>query len=166
MSDDGLDDRPTERWWQARRLNSAVLALAPTLMRLRSTGVVALRLEDTREPWELLADGRSALRNISRGSFTVGSFVFEEQETRGSAARGGERVAVLLQNYAWTYTQTPTVDLGGGRTPMEVDQHSGELVPVADEILGLPGLQVGLVAGGGRLFVLGAAYRAFAIKRS
>ena len=40
---------------------------------------------------------------------------------------------------------------------MEVDQHSGELVPVADEILGLPGLQVGLVAGGGRLFVLDAA---------
>eukprot|EP01052_Picozoa_sp_SAG31_P000591 SAG31_NODE_17_length_35773_cov_25.999271_16_plen_90_part_00 len=50
VSDDTLDDRPTERWWQAKRLNSAVLALGPILMRLRSTSVVALRLADQGEP--------------------------------------------------------------------------------------------------------------------
>ena len=50
VSDDTLDNYPTERWWQAQRLNSAVLALGPTLMQLRSTSVVALRLSDEGEP--------------------------------------------------------------------------------------------------------------------
>ena len=79
-------------------------------------------------PEDLLAAGHSVIKNISRGSFTIGSFVFED----------GRGKAVLLQNYAWTYTQTPTVDFGlpiaaatPGRdapaVPMEVDQHSGTL---------------------------------------
>eukprot|EP01052_Picozoa_sp_SAG31_P000590 SAG31_NODE_17_length_35773_cov_25.999271_15_plen_90_part_00 len=72
-------------------------------------------------PGDLLAAGHSAIRNISRGSFTVGSFEFED----------GRGKAVLLQNYAWTHTQTPTVDFGlppaaaPNKGPMEVDQHSG-----------------------------------------
>ena len=39
----------------------------------------------------------------------------------------------------------------------QVDQRTGALVVVEDEILGLNGTQVGLLAGGGRLFVLGAS---------
>ena len=49
VSDDNLDDRPTERWWTAQRLNTAVLAIAPTLMQLRSTSVVGLRDDDVGE---------------------------------------------------------------------------------------------------------------------
>ena len=38
----------------------------------------------------------------------------------------------------------------------QVDQRTGGLVAVEDEILGLSGTQIGLLAGGGRLLVLGA----------
>ena len=38
----------------------------------------------------------------------------------------------------------------------QVDQRMGGLVAVEDEILGLSGTQIGLLAGGGRLLVLGA----------
>jgi hypothetical protein len=153
VSDDGTDDRPTEHWWQAQRINGAVRALGPTLMRARSTGVVALRLDDGPEPAQLLAAQRSTLHNISRGSFTVGSFALEE----GLGGVGAFSTAVLLANYAWTYTQTPTIDFGPSVEALEVDQHSGGTRPIVDAIRGLPGLQVGLLAGGGRLFVLRAS---------
>ena len=84
VRDDGLADHVTEHWYQARRINSvshlrpstqttpavcllpsrcaqqqqcaqAVLALGPTLMKLRSTGVVGLRYEEHAQPWRQLA---------------------------------------------------------------------------------------------------------------
>jgi len=98
----------------------AVLALGPTLMKLRSASVVGLRYEAHAKPWTQLAAGQSALRNISRGSYTVGSFVFETDGAAGRGCSGGARRAVLLANYDWTNTQTPTVDFGSDCHALEV----------------------------------------------
>jgi hypothetical protein len=62
-------DRPTEHYYQAQRQNSAVMALAPTLMRLRSTSTILLRETDTKwddEGHPVLRDAGCSLRNISR----------------------------------------------------------------------------------------------------
>ena len=78
---------------------------------------------DQNEAFGPCTAGQSALRNISRGSYTVGSFVFEADDG-GTVAAGrgcaGVRRAVLLTNYDWANTQTPTVDFGQDCRVMEV----------------------------------------------
>ena len=150
-------------WLQARRLNSAVLALAPTLMQLRSTAALVLRQTDTQ--WddqghhELRAAG-CGLRNISRGDFIVGCFTRSKPAAAG-AARWTR--AVVVANFDHADTQWPTVGLDGAHHPvgphhltgvLEVNPHTGHEEALVDEVAGLPGMQLGLLAGGRRLLLL------------
>jgi hypothetical protein len=62
----------------------------------------------------------------------------------------------MVANFYADATQWPTiqvdVDIG---TVMEIDQRSGLAVPLVDEVAGLPGMQLGLLAGGRRLLLMG-----------
>ena len=77
VADDSLSAKPTEHWYQARRLNSAVLAMASTLMSMRSVAALLLLRPSTTDallgakeiavagPASVaLAHGGCALRNI------------------------------------------------------------------------------------------------------
>lgn len=154
VSGDGDADRPTEHYYQAQRLNAAVMALAPTLMSLRSVAAIVLRATDTKwddEGHPVLRDSGCSLRNISRADVVVGCFV------RSPPVSGWSR-AVMLSNYYADATQWPTIQLDVNvSTVMELDQRSGLAVPLVDEVAGLPGMQLGLLAGGRRLLLMGGA---------
>jgi hypothetical protein len=173
VRDDGPADHPTEHWYQARRLNTAVKALAPTLMALRSIKTLVLRETDTQHSggYAALQGSGCGLRNISTGDFIIGCFIREDgpPPTPPSSPDAGARSvsssswsrAVLIANFEFAFTQWPTVDFGGGDDPvagltavLEVDQHSGLALPLEDEVAGLPGVQLGLLAGGRRLLLL------------
>jgi hypothetical protein len=133
------DGRPTRHYDQVRRINARLRHLGPALMQLQSTAVVRIRPADP--PGPLLAG--TPLRDLSEGDYLVGCF-----------RRGDGRRAVLLNNYRDAYTAWPTVVFDGeaGRF-QEVDQQTGGFIPVRDDSPDMPGLQVSLDAGEGRLFV-------------
>jgi len=142
------DGSRTRHWYQARRINARIKNLGPTLMKLCSTGVYHVKPGD--DPAEVL-DG-TPIRAISRAEvdppndYLVGVFRHED----------GRR-AILLNNYRFAYTAWPTVEFD---VPIalvqEVDQQTGQAVPVYDDSPEMPGLQVSLDASEGRLFLLPA----------
>ena len=151
VSDDGAADHVTEHWYQARRLNSAVLALAPTLMQLRSTAALVLRQSDTQwddEGHPVLRAAGCGLVNISRGDFIVGCFARSKPATGARWTR-----AVVVANFDHADTQWPTVAFDSPGA-LEVNAHTGQEEPLVDEVAGLPGMQLGLLAGGRRLLLL------------
>ena len=108
VRDDGPADHPTEHWYQARRLNTAVMALAPTLMKLRSTKTLVLRETDARHGggYTALQGSGCGLRNISTGDFIIGCFVREDGPSSPLGAAGGSwSRAVLIANYEFGFTQ-------------------------------------------------------------
>lgn len=144
----GRDGRRTRHYNEAKRLNSELEHLGPTLMALTSTRT--LRVGPTDDPATVLVGG--PIRNLSgaaddpKPDYLVGEFVH----------RDGRR-AVLLQNYRFAYSAWPTVefDAAPGEV-LEVDKASGRSEPVHDASPDLAGLQVSLDAGEGRLFLLPA----------
>lgn len=143
------DDRRTDHYYQARRLNEQLRNLGPTLMKLTSTGVYRVTPED--DPEEALAG--SPIVNITRDGvdpphdYLVGAFQHED----------GRR-AVLLNNYRFAFTAWPTVTFDvPTEQVLEVDPWTGAERPVIDDSPGMDGLQLSLLDGGGRLFLLPAA---------
>ena len=142
------DGSRTRHWYQARRINAHIKSLGPTLMKLCSTGVYRVKPGD--DPAEVL-DG-TPIRAIRRAEvdptndYLVGVFRHED----------GRR-AILLNNYRFAYTAWPTVEFD---VPValvqEVDQQTGQAVPVYDDSPEMPGLQVSLDASEGKLFLLPA----------
>ena len=62
---------------------------------------------------------------------------------------------MLLNNYRFAYTAWPTVVFdANSATVTEVDQKTGQEVPVIDDSPAIEGLQLSLDSGGGRLFIL------------
>jgi len=65
------------------------------------------------------------------------------------------RRAVLLNNYRFAFTAWPTVTFDApAEQVLEVDRWTGEERPVIDDSPGMDGLQLSLLDGGGRLFLL------------
>ena len=61
----------------------------------------------------------------------------------------------MIANFDIDATEWPTIELDVPvSNVLEVDQHTGLSVPVVDEVVGLPGVQIGLLAGGRRLLLL------------
>ena len=143
------DDRRTSKWYAARRLNEQLLHLGPTLMQLTSAGVY--RVTPECDPAQVLAG--SPVRNLSREKvdpphdYLVGAFTHAD----------GRR-AVMLMNYRFAYSAWPTVEFDA---PLEevrqIDPWSGEEVPVIDESPAMPGVQVSLQDGEGKLYLLPTA---------
>lgn len=141
----------TRHYDQARRINAQLKKLGPTLMQLTSTAVVKLSTADSPPNLE-----GTHIRGIQRvagdphGEFIIGGFTHAD----------GRR-AVMIVNHSYMYTAWPTVEFAaapgsGSASVMEVDRDSGEIVAAVDASPELPGLQISLDAGDGRLFILPA----------
>ncbi len=140
------DDVPTHHYAQAKRINSTVANLGRTLMRCTSTGVLRVRPEDV--PGKVLSGAPIVdLRRASvdpPGDYLVGTFRHED----------GRRAARLM-NYRTTHTAWPTVVFDAPDALVrEVDPVTGRENPVRDESPKMAGIQIPLLDGGARLFLL------------
>ena len=136
------EGRKTRHYDQAKRLNAAVKAMGPTLMKLTSQGVV--HLAPGADAALLATTPLKSLAPSPKGDYLIGTFKHAD----------GRR-AVLLNNYDYCFTSWPTVEFGADLAQVrEVDQATGQEVPVVDDSPDMPGLQLSLDAGGGRLFLL------------
>lgn len=140
------DDQPTRHYEQAQRLNAELKKLGPTLMNLVSTGVYRIQPTDT--PAEVLKG--SGLLDLTRDpvdpppDYLIGSF-----------RHADGRRAVLLMNYRFAFSAWPTVVFDAPIDQVrELDKRTGRELPLRDESPDLPGLQVSLADGEGRLFLL------------
>lgn len=133
------DGTRTRHYEEAQRINANVKHLGPTLMKLTSAAVFRIGKSNPAP----LPDG-SPLRSLSPGQFIVGTFNHQD----------GRR-AVLLVNDDIAYSAWPTVEFAADpHLVTEIDQKTGKEMPVADASPDLPGLQISLDAGEGRLFLL------------
>ena len=140
------DGRRTRHYDQAKRINFAVKNLGPTLMKLTSTGVRRVA------PFEDIAkalDG-TPIKTLSRVpadpplDLLLGTFKHED----------GRR-AVMLNNYSYTFTTWPTVTFDVPHEKVvEVDPQTGQEIPLYDDSPDMPGLQLPLDSGEGRLFLM------------
>jgi hypothetical protein len=132
----------TRHYDEAKRINAAIRNLGPALMKLTSVRIIRLKPQDETGP--VLKD--SPIRSISAGDYLIGVF----KHTDG-------RRAVLLNNYHFAYTAWPTVTFDGEPSQViEVRPTNGKESPVEDDSPDMPGLQISLDAGQGRLFLLPA----------
>lgn len=132
----------TRHYDQAKRINAGIKNLGPTLMQLTSVSVIRAKAgEDAAKA----LDG-SPIKSITAGDYLIGVFKHSD----------GRR-AVLLNNYDPNYGIWPTVkfDLPDDKV-VEVDALDGKEKPVRDDSPDMPGLQISLDSGEGRLFLLPA----------
>lgn len=140
------DGQRTRHWEQARQINAGVKNLGPTLMKLTSTDV--RRVTPECAPAEALKD--TPIRNITRDPVDPPNDYLE-----GVFRHEDGRRAVMLTNYRFAYTAWPTVEFDVLLEQVkEVDKASGKEVAVRDDSPEMPGLQVSLDAGEGRLFLM------------
>ncbi len=134
------DGRKTRHYEQAKRVNSDIKKLGPTLMSLTSIGIYRVSLD--KNPDDVLKD--TPITSLTQGDYLVGLFKHAD----------GRR-AVLLNNYSITYTAWPTVAFS---VPVEqvreVCKKTGKEIAVVDDSPAMKGLQISLDSGEGRLFLL------------
>jgi hypothetical protein len=144
-------DRKTRHYDQARRINAELKNLGPTLMQLTSTRVTHVQRPEKGQTtdWHTSETG-AVVRKVS-GWPSVDCLLGEFRHTDG-------RRAVLLANYDFAYTSWPTVEFDTpAETVKEVDKVTGKEVPLVDDSPNIPGIQLSLDAGDGRLFLLPSA---------
>lgn len=134
------DGRPTRHYGEACRLNARVKNLGPTLMRMTTSAVYRVRPGE--KAAEQLKD--APVRALDDGDWLIGVFRHEDGRT-----------GVLLNNYRYAFTAWPTVTFAADSAGIvEVDQQTGREVPLLDDSPDMPGVQLSLDAGGGRLFLI------------
>jgi hypothetical protein len=137
------DGRRTRHYDEARRINAALKNLGPTLMKLTNTGVCRV---GHKEGFAAALQG-GPVRSLSDGDYLVGSF-----------RHADGRRAVLLTNYHFAYSAWPTVVFDGDQASVvEISPATGQETPLVDDSPDMPGLQLSLDAGAGRLFLLPAS---------
>ncbi len=144
----GQDGLKTHHYAQAQRINKTLRHYGKVLMNCTSTDVAQIMPGDT--PSEKLR--QSGIRDIKRDrvdpphDYLIGTF----QHTSG-------RRAVMLMNNRFAYSAWPTVefDVRSGQRVVEIDPESGREVPLHDASPAMPGVQLPLLDGGARLFLLG-----------
>jgi hypothetical protein len=136
------EGRKTRHYEQAKRINTNLKNLGPTLMKLTSTDVRRVK------PGE---DAGVLLKGTPIKALTGSDYLV------GVLKHADGRRAVLLNNYNFAYTAWPTVefDVPVGQV-REVSQETGKEIPVEDDSPAMKGLQVSLDSGEGRLFLLPA----------
>ncbi len=140
------DGTRTRHYEQVKRINGELKNLGPTLMRLTSQDV--RRITAANEATAVLEG--SPLRSLTKADYDppfdllIGSFVHED----------GRR-AVLINNYSYSFTSWPTVEFDAeAEKVVEIDPATGKENALYDESPDLPGMQLSLDAGQGRLFLL------------
>lgn len=140
------EGRKTRHYDEARRINAELKVLGPTLMKLTSTGV--LRVKTGPESARLLAGSPlvevEAVKGDPVSELIVGTFRHSD----------GRR-AVWIVNHSYAYTAWPTVRLSGPLGALkEVSKVDGMEMDWVDDSPELPGWQLSLGPGEGRLFLL------------
>ena len=140
------DNKPTRHYDQVTRINKAVKNLGAVLMQCKSVAVYRISGEDV--PLETLKG--APIVDLQRAKhdpahdYLIGSFTHTD----------GRR-AVLLNNYRFAYTAWPTVVFDAPMEEVrEVDPKTGKEIPLRDDSPDMPGMQLSLDAGEGRLFIL------------
>jgi hypothetical protein len=132
----------TRHFEEAKRINGAVKSLGPTLMKLTSTGVYHVGPRD---------DAASVLKGSGVASISPGDYLI------GAFRHSDGRRAVLLNNYEFAYSAWPTVTFDAPEgSLLEISPVDGKEMKMTDDSPDMPGLQVSLDAGQGRLFLLPA----------
>ncbi|MEI6501278.1 MAG: hypothetical protein WCP21_09670 [Armatimonadota bacterium] len=138
------DGRRTRHYYEAQRINAGLKHLGPVLMQLKSVSVN--RVSTKTDPAPALAG--TPLKSLSGQGTDYLLGVFQHQDGRR---------AVLLNNYDRAYAAWPTVEFDVDPAQvMEVSPETGKIEPVLDDSPEMPGLQLSLDAGAGRLFLLPA----------
>jgi hypothetical protein len=139
---------------QAKRLNSWVLALEPTLLHAVPTSTLNLRYDQNGSYSALDAARTSGLRNVSRGDWTLGFFDLPSPSgVSSSSTTSAGTSALLLVNYEHSFVEWATVEWRDASGASEIDAHSGQPVAVMDAAPDIPGVQLRFEPGEGRLFV-------------
>jgi hypothetical protein len=134
------EGKKTRHYDEATRINGAIKKLGPTLMKLTSTDVLRITAK---------TDLKAVLTNTPIKSITPGEYLI------GIFKHADGRQAVLLNNYHFAYSQWPTVAFDCDSAQVtEVRPADGKERPVEDDSPAMPGLQLSLDAGQGRLFLL------------
>jgi hypothetical protein len=111
-------------------------------MNLTSTGVYRCTPKD--DPTTVL--NGSGIRSLDPGDYLIGTF----QHADG-------RRAILLNNYHFAFSAWPTAVFDAPTSSIiEISPITGKEIPATDDSPDLPGFQVSLDAGQGRLFLLPA----------
>ncbi|MFA5865713.1 MAG: beta-galactosidase [Phycisphaerae bacterium] len=140
-------DRKTRHYDQAKRINFEVKNLGPTLMKLTSTGVYRVRPGD--DAGKILAGAPIKTIKLSEPKDPPHDYLI------GVFRHFDKRKAVLIQNYRYAFTAWPTVEFSVPADRVwEVDKQTGKERPAVDDSPDLPGFQVSLDAGEGRLFLI------------
>ena len=113
---DAASGQVTPHYEATRALNSRLLALGPTLLRLRST-----RIASATRGIGFVPAPAGLVANISGDAY--------DQLTVGEFSHTDGRSAVIVCNDDISRTASPRVEFSIGEV-MELDQHSGEEVPV------------------------------------
>jgi len=138
------DGRRTRHYYQAKRINAELKNLGPVLMQLTSVSVNRVSTK---------GDVAEALTGTPIKSITGQGTEY----LLGVFRHADGRRAVLLNNYERAYCAWPTVEFDADLAQiMEVSTETGVEAPVLDDSPEMPGLQVSLDAGAGRLFLLPA----------
>lgn len=144
----GQDGLKTHHYAQAQRINKTLHAYGKVLVDCTSTDVAQIQPSDT--PSEKLR--QSGIRDIKRDKvdpphdYLVGTFKH----------KSGRR-AVMLMNNRFAYSAWPTVefDVRPGQRVVEIDPETGREIPVRDASPLMDGVQLPLLDGGVRLFLIG-----------
>jgi hypothetical protein len=132
--------KKTRHYEEAKRINGSVKNLGPTLLQLTNTTVVFLTPD---------SNYTNAMKGLPIQSITPGEYLI------GVFRHADGRRAVLLNNYHFAYSSWPTVTFDvPAEKVVEVSQLTGREAPVEDDSPDMPGLQISLDAGQGRLFIL------------
>jgi hypothetical protein len=142
------EGRKTRHYDESRRINAELKALGPTLMQLTRTGV--WRVNTGGAPAAVLTN--SPIRDVQRVRTDPHSELI-----LGAFRHADGRRAVLVVNHSYSHTAWPTVEFAVPPSEVtEVDKATGLMVPAVDDSPELPGFQMSLGAGDGRLFLLPA----------
>ncbi|MBN1899746.1 beta-galactosidase [Candidatus Sumerlaeota bacterium] len=140
------DGTRTRHYEEAKRINGELKNLGGALMQLTSAGVYRVTPKDN--PSEILKD--TPIKDITRRpedpelDYLIGIFKHKDGRT-----------GVLINNYRFAYTAWPTVEFRVDLSKIrEIDKARGVEAPLYDDSPEIPGLQISLGAGDGRLFVI------------
>jgi hypothetical protein len=140
----------------ARIEHNKLVVLGPLLLSLKSQSVI--RLAPSRTTPIVLLVGMP-LKSISTGPWVVGHLNRTATDPADGGAASTFNDCVVVTNDDPINTQFPSIDLGATPTVAvkEVDQDTGELVPVTNDAPDVAGFHLWFEEGGARVFCWGAA---------